>query len=61
MTEEVQRALMMKLVAQPSGEDAKVRAALEAIHDPLIRGLEMRITTASLTLSAGTLAELLAD
>jgi hypothetical protein len=35
MTEEQQRALMMKLTAQQSDEeDAKVRAVLEAIHDP---------------------------
>lgn len=43
MTEEEQRALMMKLVAQPSEEDAKARAVLEAIHDPQLDDLRANV------------------
>lgn len=43
MTDEEQRALLMKLAAQPSEEEAKRRAILEAIHDPRLDDLRANV------------------
>lgn len=43
LTEEEQRALLMKLAAQPSKEDAEARAVLEAIHDPRLDDLRASV------------------